>query len=118
MKDSIPKGSIIKSAKFGKALTNCEKLVVAPCLKTHQFAGFTATMKLFVGAIKGTDRLKMHTRKLGEKIADLASYFQPTLVVMDARTVFVTGGPANGRKEHPGYILSGTDMLAVDVEGV
>lgn len=108
----------MKSAHIGEAMTSCEKLVVAPCLKTHRFARFTGTMKLFVGVIKGSDRLKMHSRKLEEKIADLASYFQPDLVVMDARKVFVTGGPASGRIESPGYILAGTDMVAVDVEGV
>jgi uncharacterized protein (DUF362 family) len=118
IKQAIPKGTHMKSAHIGEAMTSCEKLVVAPCLKTHQFARFTGTMKLFVGVIKGSDRLKMHARRLEEKIADLASYFQPDLIVMDARNVFVTGGPSNGQVESPGYILAGTDMVAVDVEGV
>ncbi|MFX0044551.1 MAG: DUF362 domain-containing protein [Candidatus Hermodarchaeota archaeon] len=118
VKQTLPKGAHMKSAYIGEAMTSCEKLVVAPCLKTHQFARFTGTMKLFVGVIKGSDRLKMHARKLEEKIADLASYFQPDLIVMDARKVFVTGGPASGQLESPGYILAGTDMVAVDVEGV
>ncbi len=114
----LPKGKHMKRAHIGEAMTSCEKLVVAPCLKTHRFARFTGSMKLFVGVIKGSDRIKMHSRKLEEKIADLASYFQPDLVVMDARKVFVTGGPASGQLESPGYILAGTDMVAVDVEGV
>lgn len=118
IKQVLPKGTHMKSAHIGEAMTSCEKLVVAPCLKTHRLARFTGTMKLFVGVIKGSDRLKMHSRKLEEKIADLASYFRPDLVVMDARKVFVTGGPASGQLESPGYIMAGTDMVAVDVEGV
>ncbi len=118
IKQLLPKGTYMKSAHIGEAMTSCEKLVAAPCIKTHRFARFTGTMKLFVGAIKGSERLKMHSRKLEEKIADLASYFRPDLIVMDARKVFVTGGPANGQVESPGYILAGTDMVAVDVEGV
>jgi uncharacterized protein (DUF362 family) len=118
IKQALPKGKHMTSAHVGEAMTSCEKLVVAPCLKTHRLARFTGTMKLFVGVIKGADRLKMHARRLEEKIADLASYFQPNLIVMDARKVFVTGGPASGQVESPGYILAGTDMVAVDVEGV
>ena len=74
-------------------------------------------MKGFVGWIKHSQRLRMHARKLQPKIADLASYFKPDLIVMDARTCFVTGGPSSGTCENTGVILAGGDMVSVDVEG-
>jgi len=37
---------------------------------------------------------------------------------MDARKVFVTGGPANGHIESPNLILASGDMVSIDVEGV
>jgi len=60
----------------------------------------------------------MDMRKLEFKIADLASYFHPTLIIMDARKVFVTKGPASGQLETPNVILASHDMVAIDVEGV
>ncbi len=118
IRKQFPKGRFMKSGAIGAPTLEGDKLVVVPCLKTHRFARFTATMKSFVGWVKGRDRIKMHARKLEEKIADLASFFKPNLVVMDARKVFVTGGPSSGQVESPNVILASGDMVAIDVEGV
>ena len=118
VKVKFPRGKYLKSGSIGKPLLDIQKLVLAPCLKTHFLAGFTGSMKLFVGWIKHSQRIKMHARKLQSKIADLASFFNPDLVVMDARTCFVTGGPSSGTCSNTGVILAGGDMVAVDVEGV
>jgi uncharacterized protein (DUF362 family) len=118
VKVKFPKGKYLKSGSIGKPLLDIQKLVLAPCLKTHFLAGFTGSMKGFVGWIKHSYRIRMHARRLQSKIADLASYFNPDLIVMDARTCFVTGGPSSGTCSTPGVILAGGDMVAVDVEGV
>jgi len=118
VKVKFPRGKYLKSGSIGKPLLDMQKLVIAPCLKTHFLAGYTGSMKGFVGWIKHSQRLRMHARKLQQKIADLASYFNPDLIVMDARTCFVTGGPASGTCANTGVILAGGDMVSVDVEGV
>lgn len=114
----FPKGRYMKSGAVGAPTLESGKLVVVPCLKTHRFARFTATMKSFVGWVGAKDRLRMHARRLEAKIADLASFFSPDLIVMDARKVFVTGGPTNGQVEEPNLILASGDMVSIDVEGV
>ncbi len=118
IKQQFPQGKYLKSGHIGEPALKLGKLVVAPCLKTHFIAKFTASMKVLMGLLKRQDRLKMHMRKLEYKIADLASYFEPTLVVMDARKVFVTKGPASGQIETPNVMLASQDMVAIDVEGV
>jgi uncharacterized protein (DUF362 family) len=118
IKKQFPRGKHMKSGSIGAPALEGDKLVVVPCLKTHRFARFTATMKSFVGWVGAKDRIKMHARKLETKIADLASFFKPDLIVMDARKVFVTGGPASGHVETPNLILASGDMVAIDVEGV
>ena len=118
VKVKFPRGKYLKGGSIGKPLLDIEKLVLAPCLKTHLLAGFTGSMKLFVGWIKYTQRIRMHARNLHPKIADLASYFNPDLIVMDARTCFVTGGPSSGTCSTPGVILASGDMVSIDVEGV
>jgi uncharacterized protein (DUF362 family) len=118
IKQSFPLGKFLKNGNIGEPALNLGKLVIAPCLKTHFLAKFTASMKGMMGLLKRQDRLKMHMRKLEFKIADLASYFHPTLVVMDARKVFVTRGPSSGQVETPNVIFASHDMVAIDVEGV
>jgi len=114
----FPRGKFLKKGSIGKPLLDLGKLVLAPCLKTHRLARFTASMKLFVGWIKHSERIRMHARRLEKKAVDLASYFQPSLIVMDARKCFVTGGPMSGQLECSGFILASGDMVSIDVEGV
>lgn len=114
----IPKGFYLKNVRIGKPLLDMGKLILAPCIKTHKFASYTGAMKLFVGWVKPSDRLKMHARHLEEKVAEVASRFSPSLVVMDARKVFVTGGPASGEVREPGLVIASGDVVSADVVGV
>lgn len=118
VKVKFPRGKYMRSGSLGGPIVNPGNLVLAPCLKTHRLARFTGAMKLFVGWVKKTDRLRMHIRRLEEKIVDLASYFSPSLIVTDARECFVTGGPMHGQVECTKVILASGDMVAIDVEGV
>jgi uncharacterized protein (DUF362 family) len=114
----FPRGRYVKHGSIGKPLLDIQRLVLAPCLKTHFLADYTGSMKLFVGWIRHRERIRMHARKLREKIPEIASYFSPDLIVMDARRCFVEGGPASGTCASPGIILAGGDMVSIDVEGV
>ncbi|MFX0168491.1 MAG: DUF362 domain-containing protein [Candidatus Hodarchaeota archaeon] len=118
IKQEFPRARFLKRGHIGEPALNMGKLILAPCLKTHAFARFTASMKLLMGLLKREDRLKMHIRRLEPKIADLASYFNPSLIVMDARSVFVTKGPMKGKLATPNLILASHDMVAIDVVGV
>ncbi|MFW9794572.1 MAG: DUF362 domain-containing protein [Candidatus Thorarchaeota archaeon] len=118
VKVKFPRGRYLKGGSIGKPLLDIQKLVLAPNLKTHFLAAFTGSMKLFVGWLKHSQRIRMHSRKLQSKVVDLASYFSPDLIVMDARSCFVTGGPSAGTCSTPGVILASGDMVSIDVEGV
>jgi uncharacterized protein (DUF362 family) len=118
VKVDFPRGKYMKSGSIGKPLLDRGKTILAPCLKTHFLARYTGSMKLFVGWLKHAERIRMHMRNLEPKIADIASYFNPDLIVMDARTCFITGGPASGVCSSPKLILASGDMVAIDVEGV
>jgi uncharacterized protein (DUF362 family) len=117
-KIEIEKGNALKKSTTGRPIFDSDKLVLAPCIKTHFLAKFTGSMKIFIGWMGKSDRVKMHMRKLEQKVVEFASYFRPDLIVMDARKVFVTGGPASGKIESPNFILASKDMVSIDVEGV
>jgi uncharacterized protein (DUF362 family) len=118
IKVDFQRGKFMKRGSIGKPLLERGKTVLAPCLKTHFLARYTGSMKLHVGWLKHSERIRMHLRNLEQKIADIASYFIPDLIVMDARTCFITGGPASGMCSSPNIILASGDMVAIDVEGV
>lgn len=118
VKVKFPKGKYLRSGSIGKPLLDIQRLVLAPCLKTHFLARYTGSMKLFVGWLRHSQRIRLHARNLQPKIADLASYFKPDLIVMDARSCFVTGGPSSGTCSNPGVILASGDMVSIDVAGV
>jgi uncharacterized protein (DUF362 family) len=118
IKQDIPRGKYLKRAAIGEAALEPSKLILAPCLKTHRFARFTASMKLLLGLMKPQYRIRAHLHGLQYKLVDLASFFHPALIVMDARKCFVTGGPMSGQVESPNVILASKDMVAIDVEGV
>jgi uncharacterized protein (DUF362 family) len=64
------------------------------------------------------DQITFHARHLQEKLAELSLVVKPDLIVMDARKVFITGGPAKGELRKPNLILASGNQVAIDVEGV
>lgn len=103
--------------RYPKILDEADKLIFLPCLKTHSSARFTASLKLAIGCTHKTERLA-HFSHLEPKIAELSSIIFPDLCIMDARKVFVTGGPGHGDVESPNIIMASGDRIAMDVEGV
>jgi len=95
------------------------KFVWLPCMKTHKQARFTLSLKLPMGMLKGTDRMKMHVLGLQTRIADLnLAVVAPDLIIMDGRKCFITGGPCKGDVREPSLIMASGDRIAIDVEAV
>ncbi len=111
-----------KKRKFfdvSETYLKARKTIWLPCMKTHKQAGFTLSLKLPMGMIKGANRMKMHIWGLQEKIADMnLAVPAPDLIIMDARKCFITGGPSNGEVREPDLIMAADDRIALDVEAV
>jgi uncharacterized protein (DUF362 family) len=112
------KGKYLNHVHIAKEALKADKIIYLPCLKTHKCARFTLSLKLTMGLIKNFDRYKMHAYKLEEKIADINLAIKPSLVIMDARKCFVTGGPTHGVVKKPNVILASNDRVAIDVEAI
>ena len=110
----------IKKVKFPTQITEREaKLVLLPCLKTHFIAEYTGALKLAVGFMERTQKMRLHmSRKVPEKVAEINLGYKPDLVIMDARKIFVTGGPQKGDIEIPDTIIAGHSRTQVDMDGV
>lgn len=118
LEKQVPGAKYLKKVKVPRFLDRADKLILLPCLKTHNLAQFTGALKLSVGFMKPYQRVPLHLRYLQEKIAELNKIIKVDLVIMDARKCFINKGPASGRLVQPDLILASKDRVAIDIEGV
>ncbi len=111
-------GEVLKEWEvYGDAL-EVDKIVNVPVLKHHSLARLTMGMKNLMGLIGGR-RAQLHWQ-LSEALADLAAFFRPQLVVLDATRVLTAGGPQGGSLNYVkemDTVVVGTDQVAVDACG-
>lgn len=95
-------------------------VVLLPNCKTHNLGGhFTMSLKLAVGITPVPRRSALHSSgNIPGWSADINAGFEPDLVLMDALSCFVDGGPTRGTLAHPGLIVASKDRVALDAVGV
>ncbi len=96
VKAEIPLGRDLKEWDLYEDALTADVLIDVPIAKDHNLAKLTLGMKNLMGLIR--NRSAMH-RNLGQRLADLASRFQPTLTVVDAVRVLTAHGPTGGSLE-------------------
>jgi uncharacterized protein (DUF362 family) len=103
-----------------KIFQDVDHIIVLPTLRTHQLAGFTMGLKIFVGALPQNDRYAMH-RSLYflESIAEISlGAGNVRLSLLDARQGFNAGGPDSGDLIEPGIMIASTNLAAADAVGL
>jgi uncharacterized protein (DUF362 family) len=115
----VPNGQFLRKVSLAREAFDVDKIVYAPLIKMHHAADFTGAIKLSMGFVKPFfDQMAFHSKHLCEKLAELQLVLKPDLIIMDARKVFITGGPAKGEVREPKLILASGNQVAIDVEGV
>jgi uncharacterized protein (DUF362 family) len=111
-------GEYLRRVTVPRVAYDSDRLAYLPCMKTHKFARFTASLKLSVGFMHPGERRALHMRNLEQKAAEINLVWQPDLIIVDGRKAFVSGGPDRGELVEPGIIMASGDMVAVDVEAL
>lgn len=111
-------GEYLKRASLPERALHSDKVVYCCNMKTHFRADFSLSLKLAFGFVKGSERLAFHIRHLKEKIVDLNLVVHPSLIVMDGRKCFISGGPFHGEVREPKVVMASGDRVAVDVEAI
>jgi uncharacterized protein (DUF362 family) len=112
-------GKFLHSVSLARQALEAQKIVYVPLIKTHHAAQFTGSIKLSMGLVKPFfDQSRFHAQHLQEKLAELGLIIKPDLIIMDARKVFITGGPAKGELRTPNLVLASGNQIITDVEGV
>ena len=99
-------------------LLQSDVIVSMPKLKTHHWAGMTASMKnlfgVVPGAVYGWPKNLLHFRGVEQSIIDLTATIKPQLTIVDAVVAMEGDGPVMGRPRPMGLVAMGTDLVAVD----
>ena len=99
-------------------LLQSDFIVSMPKLKTHHWAGLTASMKNFFGvvpgAVYGWPKNLLHVHGIAESILDLNATIRPHLSIVDGVTAMEGDGPIMGKPRQLGCVAMGTDLVAVD----
>jgi uncharacterized protein (DUF362 family) len=99
-------------------LLQADFIVTMPKLKTHHWAGMTASMKnLFgtvPGAVYGWPKNILHMKGIENSILDLNATIRPSLAIVDAVTAMEGDGPIMGHPRQVGFIAMGADIVSVD----
>ena len=117
----------INGFHISKIFLAADKVVQTCCLKTHRFGGhFTMSLKNSVGLVAKRlpglaydYMMELHTSPHQRlMIAEINSFYNVDLVIMDATKAFVNGGPERGDLVEPNLLLVSNDRVAIDAVGV
>jgi len=108
-------GEVLDEWPVYRPLVDADKVINVPVAKHHNLARYTGAMKNWYGLLGGR-RNRLH-QNIDVSIADLATFMQPTLTVIDATRVLVRNGPQGGniadaKDRHT--VIASTDQVAAD----
>ncbi|WP_232379528.1 DUF362 domain-containing protein [Polyangium fumosum] len=112
------KGEVLDEWPVYTPLINADKVINVPIAKHHNLSKYTAAMKNWYGSLGGR-RNRLH-QNIDVSIADLATFMQPTLTIVDAWRVLVRNGPQGGNiadAKEMRTLLASVDQVAVDAYG-
>lgn len=108
-------GAVLDEWPVFVPVVEADKVINAPIAKHHGLAKLTCALKNWYGLIGGT-RNRLH-QDIDVSIADLASFIQPTLTVVDATRVLWRNGPQGGNladTRDENTVVASIDQVAAD----
>jgi uncharacterized protein (DUF362 family) len=108
-------GEVLDEWPIYRPLVDADKVINVPVAKHHNLAKFTAAMKNWYGLLGGR-RNRLH-QNIDVSIADLATFMQPTLTVIDATRVLMRNGPQGGNiadAKDMHQVIASVDQVAAD----
>jgi len=110
----IPRGLDLKKWDMYEDALQADVLINVPIAKDHSLARLTLGMKNLMGLIR--NRGSMHSN-LGQRLADIASRFQPELTIVDAVRILTANGPSGGDLDDVktlNTLIASPDIVAAD----
>jgi uncharacterized protein (DUF362 family) len=108
-------GEVLDEWPIYRPVVDVDKVINVPVAKHHNLARFTGGMKNWYGLLGGR-RNRLH-QNIDVSIADLSTFMQPTLTVMDATRVLMRNGPQGGNiadAKDMHCVAASVDQVALD----
>lgn len=112
------KGEVLDEWPVYTPLIHADKVINVPIAKHHNLSKYTAAMKNWYGSLGGR-RNRLH-QNIDVSIADLATFMQPTLTIVDAVRVLMRNGPQGGNiadAKDMHTVIATIDQVAADAYG-
>jgi len=109
------KGIYFKNIIISEIVYKYDKIINLANLKSHHQAGFSFSTKLLVGFMHPFQRIQLHKDHLQERIAELSMAVQPDISIIDARKIFIDGGPDFGKVAEAKTIIVNDDLFEADL---
>jgi uncharacterized protein (DUF362 family)/NAD-dependent dihydropyrimidine dehydrogenase PreA subunit len=116
-----PNAKSFRRFTVGKAVTDVDRVIVLPKLKTHQLTYYTGAVKIVYGYIPGLLKAEYHlhtgtdAETFSDLLLDLHGALPPTLAIMDAVVGMEGQGPSNGNPRDIGLVLASENCNALDL---
>ncbi len=96
-----------------------QHVVNLPTMKSHGGGPrFSLSLKNVYGFVHPRDRVRAHfVSQMAEMIMETNLLYSPSLIVLDGRKCWISGGPYTGEERAPDVMILGDDRIAVDVVG-
>jgi uncharacterized protein (DUF362 family) len=108
-------GEVLSTRQVYTTFIEADKVINVPIAKHHNLTGATLAMKNWYGILGGR-RNQLH-QHIHESIADLGTFFRPTLTILDAFRVLMRNGPQGGNVSDVAEmktIVASIDQVAID----
>lgn len=119
-----PKSCVLGSGRTKVAISSialdADVIINLPKFKTHQQLGATFAVKNMFGCVCGKQKAFWHFAKGGkaadfcELLIEVYKFLRPSLTIIDAVTAMDGPGPINGRPRPLGFLIGGTDPVALE----
>jgi uncharacterized protein (DUF362 family) len=109
-------GIYFKNIILPQSIHNFDRFINLSNLKSHWSAGFTSAAKSLVGLMHPGQRSALHRDHLLERITEISLAVIPDINIIDARKIFVDGGPDEGKKVEADTIFVNNDLMKIDLK--
>jgi uncharacterized protein (DUF362 family)/NAD-dependent dihydropyrimidine dehydrogenase PreA subunit len=104
---------------FTRYLSECDRVISVPKLKTHCLTVLTAAIKNMYGTVTGLYKVECHSKSPKEEdfakvIAKVYSIAKPHLTVVDGIEAMEGDGPSGGNLRKMNLLMAGADAVAID----
>ncbi|HUW18573.1 MAG TPA: DUF362 domain-containing protein [Sedimentisphaerales bacterium] len=100
---------------------DADVIINLPKFKTHQQLAATFAIKNMFGCVSGKRKAIWHFLKGGREgefcrlLIEIYRFLNPALTIIDAVTVMDGPGPIRGRARPLGWLIAGTDAMALEI---